>query len=73
VLTVSFVADLILNASSAGWMRSSLLLDQFVGNCAQPRQYGEAERLRSPEVNDKPEFGLMGTSDHNRRAVQPSH
>ena len=40
-------------------MRSSLLLDQFVGDCAQPLRYGEAERLRSPEVNDKLEFGRL--------------
>src|SRR5262245_16187030 len=40
-------------------MPSSLLIDQFVGNCAQPLRYAEAERLRSLEVNDKLEIGWL--------------
>jgi hypothetical protein len=37
----------------------SLLLDQFVGNCARPLRYAEAERLRRLEVDDKLEVGWL--------------
>jgi hypothetical protein len=42
-----------------GSMPSSLLLDQFVSNCAQPLRYAEVERLRCLEVNDKLEVGWL--------------
>jgi hypothetical protein len=48
-------ANLIANVSSA----VSSLVDQFVSNCAQPLRYGEAERPRSVEVDDKLELGWL--------------
>src|SRR5215470_19810709 len=40
-------------------MLSSLPLDQFVGNYAQPPWYGDVELLRSLEINDKLEIGWL--------------